>query len=252
MKKNEKKNERYFKRFTLNQRIQHMIMIVTFITLAVTGLPLKYADSEISQAIVNLMGGWEMRAHIHHIAGFILGALGIFHVIMYLVVDRKKKKILPCRKDFKDFWQHIKSLFGKAERPKYDRFSWKEKFDYWAAFWGMVLMGITGLIMMYPEVAIQLFGSYGWVEVAWIAHSGEALLAVLAIAIWHMWNVHLNPKKFPMNKVWLTGKMTEDEMKKEHPMEYEEIVKKEKKIEKEDRPKPQKRNKEEDVITDKI
>jgi formate dehydrogenase gamma subunit len=223
----EGKPKRYFTRWKMNQRVQHWIMIITFIILVVTGYPLKYEDSEISQAMVNAMGGWEMRSQIHHIAGVALVALGIYHVIMYLVIDRSPKKILPRKKDFKDFVQHMKHLFGKAERPKYDRYSWKEKFDYWAAFWGMVLMGVTGIIMMYPAEASSFFGSTGWVEVAWIAHSEEALLAVMAIAIWHMWNVHMNPKQFPMSKVWLTGKLSEEEMKEEHPVEYEDIISKE-------------------------
>jgi cytochrome b subunit of formate dehydrogenase len=226
--KKESNGKRYFLRFTVNQRIQHAAMIILFIVLAVTGLPLKYADSEISQAMVQAMGGWEMRAFIHHISGFALGFLGLYHVIMYLLVDRSKKKILPVKKDFKDFWQHMKSLFGKAERPKYGRFSWKEKFDYWAAFWGMCLMGVTGFVMMYPDLAADIFGSYGWVEVAWIAHSEEALLAIMAIAVWHMWNVHFNPKFFPMNKTWITGKLSEKEMIDEHPLEYDEIIMKKK------------------------
>ncbi len=251
---NKKKGMRYFQRFTLNQRLQHLTMIVTFIILAITGFPLKYADSEISQAIVEAMGGWEMRAHIHHIAGFVLAflVLGLYHVVMYLVVDRKKKKILPTKKDFKDFWQHMKSLFGKAERPKYDRFSWKEKFDYWAAFWGMCLMGVSGFIMMYPDVAEQIFGSYGWVEVAWIAHSEESLLALLAIAIWHMWNVHFTPKHVPMNKTWITGKLSEKQMKDEHPLEYDEIILKKRKTPDTEKVKSRKKPDRKGVVTGKI
>jgi cytochrome b subunit of formate dehydrogenase len=249
-----KKKERFFLRFTLNQRLQHVLLITTFIILVVTGLPLKYSDSEISQAFVSLMGGWEMRSHIHHIAGVLLIALGIYHVIFYLATGRKKaKKILPRFQDFKDFWQEIKHFFGKAKRPRYDRYSWREKFEYWAIVWGLIVMAITGIFMLYPAESAQFFGSYGWVEVAWIAHSNEALLAVLAIVIWHLWNVHFHPKKFPMSKVWITGKMTEKEMMEEHPIEYDEIIiKKKKPKEKPEKPEPQKTPDKKGVVTEKI
>jgi cytochrome b subunit of formate dehydrogenase len=223
-----KNEKRTFLRFTYEQRLQHALMIIFLIILVITGFPLKYADSEISQAMVEFMGGWEMRGIIHRIAGFALGGLGAYHIISYLLFYRKSRKVLPRFQDFKDFGQHIKYLFGKAKHPRYDRYSWKEKFEYWAIVWGLLIMGITGIIMMYPQESANILGSQGWVEVAWSAHSYEALLAVLAIVIWHFWSVHFNPKKFPMNKVWLNGRLTEKEMKEEHPIEYEEIVKAEK------------------------
>lgn len=215
---------RYFQRFTLSQRLQHVILIVTLFLLVITGFPLKYAESDISQAIVNFMGGWEMRGIIHRIAGISMGLLGLYHIVEYLAVRRKSKKMLPRLQDLKDFGQYLKHLVGKADHPRYDRYSWKEKFEYWAIVWGLIIMGATGVMMMYPQVSTNLFGSSGWVEVAWIAHSFEAMLAVLAIVIWHFWSVHLNPKKFPMNKVWLNGKLSEKEMKEEHPLEYDEII----------------------------
>jgi cytochrome b subunit of formate dehydrogenase len=225
-------NIRWFQRFTLSQRLQHVILIITLALLVITGFPLKYADSDISQAIVNLMGGWEIRGIIHRIAGIAMGLLGLYHIIEYLASRKKSKKMLPRFQDFKDFGHYLKYLVGKADHPRYDRYSWKEKFEYWAIVWGLIIMGATGVMMMYPQESTQLFGSTGWVEVAWIAHSFEAMLAVLAVVIWHFWSVHLNPKKFPMNKVWLTGKMTEEEMKEEHPIEYDEIISAEKETKK--------------------
>jgi len=219
------KATRFFQRFTLNQRLQHVILLISMILLIITGLPLKYSDSGISQALVNLMGGWEMRAIIHRIGAVLLGGLGIYHVIMYLVFARKRPyKIMPRKKDFKDFVQQVKYYFGKAEHPKYDRYTWREKFEYWAVFWGTLIMGVTGIIMMYPEQSQQLFGSIGWVEVAWIAHSNEALLAILAIIIWHLWNAHFHPKRFPGSKVWINGKISEKDMKEEHLLEYNDIM----------------------------
>jgi formate dehydrogenase gamma subunit len=244
---------RYFTRFTLNQRIQHVLLLVMFTVLVVTGLPLKYADSEISQTIVNWMGGWEMRSQIHHFAGFALIGLGIYHIIWYIVAGKRSKKMLARKRDFTDFFQHVKYLVGKAKQPKYDRYSWKEKFEYWAIVWGLLIMAITGIIMMYPARSAEIFGSFGWVEVAWTAHSYEALLAVLAIVIWHMWSVHLHPKKFPMNNVWITGKLTEDEMKDEHPLEYDEIIRKEDdSVKKPDKPKPQEEPDRKGVVTEKM
>ena len=216
--------KRYFQRFTLNQRAQHVILIVSLIVLVLTGFPLKYAESDISQSLVNLMGGWEMRGYIHRAAAVALGSLGIFHIVSFVASRKRSTKMLPRLKDIKDFGGYLKYLVGRGEHPKYDRFSWKEKFEYWGIVWGMIIMGVTGIMMMYPSDSARIFGSPAWVEVAWSAHSYEAFLAVMAIIIWHFWSVHFNPKKFPMNKVWLTGKLSEEEMKEEHPLEYEAMV----------------------------
>ena len=111
-------------------------------------------------------------------------------------------------------------LFGlRKEKPMFDTFSYKEKFDYWAVFWGMVIMGVSGLILWFPAIATQWLPGLA-VPIAKTAHSDEALLAVLAIAFWHMYNVHFNTSVFPFNKTIFTGKIGKHQMIEEHPLEY--------------------------------
>ncbi|CAD7772590.1 Cytochrome B [Candidatus Methanoperedenaceae archaeon GB50] len=216
--------ERYFKRFTVNQVLQHLGIMITFSLLVITGMPIKYNDQWWAPIVIDILGGYEMRSLIHHAAGIGMVLIGLYHVIYYLVIDRGPKAVLPDAdlKDLKDFWQLMKYYFGKAEFPKYARYSWKEKFDYWGALWGMVIMCVSGPVLLYPPFWNALPLSF--VHIMHIIHSDEALLATLAIVIWHWWNVHYNPDLFPMSKVWVTGLIPERQMKAEHPLEYEEIM----------------------------
>ncbi len=225
-----KEIEVYFKRFTFNQLVQHWVMIATFMLLVITGMPVKFPDAWWSPIIINLLGGFEMRQKIHHTAGIIMVLLGIYHVTYHVIINPLinkrpllESRIWPGLKDVKDFWQTILFYFGKAEHPRYGRYSWKEKFDYWGAFWGMVMMCVTGLIMMFPFTAMKYL-PYAYIHLATIIHTDEALLATLFIFIVHWWNVHFSPEVFPMSKTWITGNLSEEQMKHEHPIEYEEIM----------------------------
>ncbi len=219
-------SEVHFKRFTFNQLVQHWIMIGTFMLLVVTGMAVKFPDSWWSPVIINLVGGFEMRTQIHHAAGIGMVLLGIYHVVFHVFIDKEsilERKVWPTLKDAKDFWQTILFYLGRADPPKYGRYSWKEKFDYWGAFWGMVMLCVTGLIMMFPFVAMNYI-PYAYVHLSTIIHTDEALLATLFIFIVHWWNVHYSPEVFPMSKAWLTGNLSEEQMRHEHPLEYEEIM----------------------------
>ena len=218
--------EVFFKRFTFNQLAEHWVMIATFMLLVVTGMPVKFPDAWWSPVIINLVGGFEMRTQIHHAAGIGMVLLGIYHVVYHVFVDKEpllERNVWPTLKDARDFWQTILFYLGRAEHPKYGRYSWKEKFDYWGAFWGMVMLCVTGLIMMFPFVAMDYI-PYAYVHLSTIVHTDEALLATLFIFIVHWWNVHYSPEVFPMSKAWLTGNLSEEQMKHEHPLEYEEAM----------------------------
>lgn len=203
------------------------MMVGTFILLVVTGMPVKFPDAWWSPVIIKLLGGFETRQLIHHTAGIGMVVLGIYHVTYHLFIEKQSlldRKVMPGLKDIKDFWQTTLFYFGKADQPKYGRFSWKEKFDYWGAFWGMVMLCVTGLVMLFPFVAMN-FIPYAYIHLATIVHTDEALLATLFIFVVHFWNVHLSPEVFPMSKAFLTGKLSEEQMKHEHPLEYEDIMK---------------------------
>ena len=223
----EARAERLFERFGVNFRLQHALMILSVVTLIITGLPLKFPELAISKfIIIDMFGGLQNSTLIHRIAAAGLITVGVWH-LGYTLFSRFGRRdfmlMLPRLKDVKDLFHTLVFFLGKrASGPKFGRFSFIEKFDYWAVYWGMVIMIGSGSIMWFKEYFPKL-----WFDVAREAHSDEGLLATLAILIWHFYNAHLNPDVFPMNPVFINGKLTESEMKHHHPLEYAEIIEKE-------------------------
>jgi cytochrome b subunit of formate dehydrogenase len=234
--------EKYFIRFGWNFRFQHIVLLASTIMLILTGVPMKFPKNSVSQFIIELFGGPAGARSVHHFFALGLIFIGIYHLI-YSFWSRQGRKdfyeLLPSLKDFSDLYCQIKYYLGfRKEKVKYGRFSYVEKFDYWAVYWGLIMMIGTGMVMwlfqgkfdpvIFGEINLK-FGPdmiTNYVHaIAREMHSDEALLATLVIIGWHFYNVHLNPHKFPMSKVWLNGKMTEKEMKEEHPLEYEELMK---------------------------
>ena len=216
-----------FVRLSLELRLQHALMALSVILLVVTGLPLKFHESAWAKPIIAFFGGPDFSPIFHRIAATGLIIAGLWHLV-FIVATREGRRtlvqLIPMPQDAKDAWQQIKYYLGRTgERPRYDRFSYVEKFDYWAVYWGMVIMIGSGTMLWFTEFFLRHVPK--WVtDIAKEAHSDEALLATLAIVIWHFYNVHLNPHKFPMNKTFITGKITEREMIEEHPLEYERIM----------------------------
>ena len=222
-----------YMRLTLSQRLQHIFMFVPFIILVITGFPIKFSTNEFWRGVIVIIGGIENARYIHRIAAAIMIADFIFHVfyvIFNLIRNRtpiSKMYLLPTKKDLNDIWINIKYfLFISDERPQFHKFSYIEKFDYWAVFWGMFILGGSGLILWFP-IFFSQFMSGNIIQIAYVAHSDEALLAFLAIIIWHFYNVHFNPRVWPANKVWYKGTMSEEEMKHEHPLELKELLEEE-------------------------
>jgi len=221
-----------FERFSLNQRIQHILLFSSLIILVITGFPLKFPEVEWLSAIFYLTGGVGGARIIHRFAAvvmlldFVYHNIYIFHHIYRGKIGMKEIFLMvPSPKDVKDLIQNIRYFIGLSkERPKFDKFSYMEKFDYWAVYWGIFIMGGSGLVLWFPEFFTK-FVKLDIVRIAYIAHSDEALLAFLAISCWHMYNVHLSPRHFPMNKVWYTGWLTREQMLEEHPLEYERKLK---------------------------
>ena len=221
------KNEPVYKRFDLHQRIQHIGMFMSFFLLTLTGLPIKFEQSGFAQGVVTLFGGFENMYAAHLIGGAVMIAVSVYH-LAYLVMDpivtRKRSwAVLPKGKDVIDVVHDVQFMLGfRKNPPQFDRYSYKEKFDYWAVFWGMLIMGGSGLLMWFPGFFTQFMPR--WViDSARFAHTDEAILAIAAIFIWHFFNVHFGPKFFPMNHVWYKGTITREEMVEDHPLELQRL-----------------------------
>jgi formate dehydrogenase gamma subunit len=211
-----------FKRFTLNQRIQHIIFFTTFILLAYTGFPLKFPDEWWAKWMIASVGGFDNRTLIHHYSGLLMIGVSVYHVIFHLLLEKPRIDVLFNLKDLKDFIQQMRYyLWLSDEHPKFGRYTWKQKFEYFGGGFGAAVMGTTGLIMWFPFDAMKLF-PLGVVQIAILFHTWEAVLASLAIFIGHFYDEHFG--KFP-NLSWITGNISEEEMRHEHPLEYEEAMK---------------------------
>ncbi len=209
-------------RFPVARRIEHWVMMLSFITLGTTGLPQRYPNAGLSQAILNVLGGIETLRTIHHTAAIIMMLGTAWHILVMgysVFVLRDQMSMLPSLQDAKDGIQALLYNIGFAKTyPQMGRYTFEEKMEYWAFVWGTVVMGITGFMMWNPITATQyLPGEF--VPAAKAAHGGEAVLAVLAIIIWHMYGVHIKR----LNKAMWTGTQTEHEMLHEHPLELADI-----------------------------
>ena len=215
-------------RFDIHQIIQHIGLMATFVVLALTGLPLKFHNWSISQWWIGVWGGIERTSAIHYFAAWAMVFFCVYHLlyIAYTTLVLKRPfptKIIPSGKDFKDLFQELGYFLGlKKERPEFDRFNLREKFDYWAIFWGMPVMAISGFILMYPVFTTRFLP--GWtVPVSLVAHSDEAILAVGWIFIVHLVFNHLAPGLIPLNKSIFTGRVPNERYRREHPLEYERL-----------------------------
>jgi cytochrome b subunit of formate dehydrogenase/mono/diheme cytochrome c family protein len=210
-------------RFDLSQRIEHILFLLSFSLLGLTGLVQKYSVSPVSQAIMEAFGGIETTRLVHHGAAFVMMWVTLYHIISVLYrvyVLRVPWAMLPVMDDFKHLYQDVLYFIGKRKhRGYYGRYNYAEKAEYLAVVWGTIIMGLTGFMMWNPITTTKYLPGEV-IPAAKVAHGLEAVLAVLAIFIWHMYHVHI--KRF--NKSMFTGKITHEEMEEEHPAELAEIV----------------------------
>jgi formate dehydrogenase subunit gamma len=212
-------------RLSASLRLQHVVLLTSCILLIVTGLPLKFHGTAWAAFVFSLLGGVRGSGLIHRIAATGLIGVGVYH-LCYIIFSRYGRRtfrqLLPAFKDVLDVIRQMKYYLGATrDRARFGKFSYVEKFDYWAVYWGMVIMICSGAMLWFEDISLRIFPKFV-IDIAKEAHSDEALLATLAIIIWHFYNVHFNPDKFPMNRTWLTGRITKGEMMHEHPLEYEE------------------------------
>lgn len=209
---------RVVERMTKNQRIQHAVLFVSFFTLVLTGFTLKFPQSFLHHLFVNEAG----RSLIHRAAGIVLILDGLYHVF-YLAATADGRRMLmdmlPEWKDATDIADVFSYYLGFSSRkPQFKRFSYAEKMEYWALVWGTVVMAVTGLMIWFKVVTAHAIPRW-WVDVATTIHLYEAILATLAIVVWHFYQVILDPDTYPVNFAFIDGKMSLEHYREEHGLD---------------------------------
>jgi len=225
---------RQYVRFTRLSRILHIGMIVSFMCLALTGLTLKFSYTGWAVVLSHLLGGFESAGFVHRSAAVLMFGIFIAHLTdLYRMKQRDHlswrallfgpNTMLPTRRDLFDLTATLKWFVGLGSRPAYGRWTYWEKFDYFAVFWGIAIIGSTGLTLWFPVFFTRFLP--GWsINVATIIHSDEALLATGFIFTVHFFNTHLRPEKFPMDITIFTGRMPLAELKRDKPLEYSALI----------------------------
>jgi thiosulfate reductase cytochrome b subunit len=223
---------KYVKRFSRAQIALHISIVLSFLLLAATGLPLKFSGAPWAQPLATAMGGAEVVAWLHRFAAVVTFGYFAVHLAMMfwgIVVRREKgylwgpRSMVPQWNDVTDFLGNMKYFLYLGPRPKMDRWAYWEKFDYLAVFWGVAIIGFSGLFLWFPNFFTKFLP--GWVlNAAYVVHSDEALLATGFIFLFHFFHTHLRPESFPMDPVIFIGKMPLEKFKEERPLEYQRAV----------------------------
>jgi len=212
----------YLVRFNVRQRVEHLVTMLVFTALCVTGFPQKFFTAGWAQALVDAMGGIDRVRWFHRACGFVLAASTIYHfaAAIWTIAEKKTRlTMVPNRKDFEDAIATLRYYLGLADHgPRYDRYDYKQKFEYWGLVAGNVIMIATGLCLIYPTSVAQILPGQ-LIPAARLAHTNEGLMAFLVITIWHIYNAHLNPDVFPFDTSIFTGKISRERMLHEHPVE---------------------------------
>jgi cytochrome b subunit of formate dehydrogenase len=233
----EEEGRQYVRRFSVRDRVMHVVLILSFFGLVVSGFPLKYPGTSWARAFMTLFGGVENAGIIHRTSAVVMWLLFLYTCwlsIRFLFPGFKVRgwagrlfgpdSLFPRIKDFQDCWGMFKWFFNQGERPQFDRWTYWEKFDFMAVFWGMFVIGLSGVVMWKPELSSHVMP--GWmINIVHLAHSEEAFLAAVFIFTIHFFNNHLVPDKFPLERNIFTGSYTLEVLRKERPLEYERILK---------------------------
>jgi cytochrome b subunit of formate dehydrogenase len=223
---------RFILRFHRNDRLLHGFLMASFLTLALTGMPLLFPEAPWATTLANLLGGYRVTGVLHRIAAVTMMsvfATHLFRLARRLFVRKDygmlwgPRSLVPQPVDLIQLLQHFRWFVGLGPRPRFDRYSYWEKFDYWAVFWGMAIIGTSGLMLWFPAFFARFLP--GWIfNIALVIHGEEALMAMVFIFTVHFFNGHLRPDKFPMDLVIFTGRVSVEELKHERPAEYERLV----------------------------
>lgn len=223
----------YIWRFTPIERALHATVIVSFFGLVITGTPLLFSHTTWAAVLIRLVGGFQAAGVLHRIFGAFTFGYFFVHVgqLTYNIWTSRDRKsffwgpdsMVPQPKDLQDMMQTFKWFFGRAPRARFDRFSYMDKLDYWGEFWGVAIIGGSGLVLWFPEAFSRLLPGWAF-NVATIVHGIEALLASGIIFTIHFFNVNLRPEKFPLDVSMFTGRATLDYLRRERPLEYERLA----------------------------
>jgi formate dehydrogenase subunit gamma len=216
----------YVVRFSVWSRIQHALIILFFSVLLVTGLPQKWPGAELSVWIVDHIGGVFVARWLHRAAGVLFSVLVAAHLtvaITGLLTRRMRPTMMLRRQDFRDALDNLRYYAGYAQTPpKFGRYDYRQKFEYWGLIFGSLIMVATGFILYFPIIVSRILPAE-LIPAAKVMHSYEALFAFLIVLIWHMAGAHLAPESFPIDTSIFTGKIRKDKLRHEHALEYEEI-----------------------------
>jgi formate dehydrogenase subunit gamma len=218
----------YVVRFSRWARFQHAAIIVLFGLLLITGMPQKWPTAAISVWVVDAMGGIFAARWLHRAVGIVFSVFVVAHLsvaITCLLSGRMKGTMLLGAKDFRDAIDNLRYYAGySATAPKFGRFDYRQKFEYWGLIFGSVVMVATGFILYFP-IAVASVLPVELIPAAKVMHSYEALFAFLIVLVWHIAGAHLAPESFPIDTSIFTGKIRKDKLRHEHPLEYEELFK---------------------------
>lgn len=216
-----------YQRFSLGQTIGHFVLMISFTVLAISGFALRFPDNYWLKMVFFNDASIEMRSAIHRWSGAVLIALLAIHILHGLFSRKGRNEVLsllPRVQDLRDLFANLRYAVGLANtQPRYDRYSYFEKMEYWGMMWGTVLMGITGVCMWFAGDFLKYFSKL-FLDIAATIHYYEAWLAVGTILVWHMYYMILDPETYPMNWSWVTGRITEDDYRIRHGIEYEREV----------------------------
>jgi cytochrome b subunit of formate dehydrogenase len=222
----------YIRRFSFTWRVIHLLFAVSTMILVLTGSALLFSHTEWASKVIALLGGPKVEAIIHRTAATVWLSVFLVHFVIVchniFVVQRKTfswfgpTSMLPTWQDMRDLKGMFMWFFGKAERPDFDRWAYWQKFDYWAPFWGVAIIGLSGGMLFAPTVTAQFLSGYIF-NLATIIHAEEALLATMFLFTVHFFNSHFRPDRFPMSTIIFTGAVPLEEFKHEHRLEYERL-----------------------------